>query len=256
MSLKTTLEEIKKIQPFAIEDTNSGPVETLNARRGRKQQAIESLKRLKRQYQQDMLLNSVFIIATGSGRETFAQIAGEKFGWFSTDPEAFYKDLAKRVPPALYLGKTNVSNIFDVLGRHLEDKMMELDINEYNQLLFKAEYAQQIESVEKFTKLIQGAINKQIGSEIAGINAINSLVEVAIEKGHSAQITPIILSTGDDQLAMELLRDLGRLTSRVFLSVSGEASQLLKSTDGALVLEEANKTTVSTVLKNIQKRLK
>lgn len=256
MSLQATLTEIKKIKPFAEEDTNSGPVETLNARRGRKNQAIENLKRLKRQYQQDLLLNSVFIIATGSGREEFTKIATEDFGLFSADPNAFYADLAKRVPETLYMGKTNVSNIFDVLGRHLEDKMNELDINEYNQLIFKAEHAEQINSVDQFTQLIRKAINKQIGSEIAGIQAVSSLVDVAIEKNHAGKITPIVLSTDDEQLAQDLLRDLGRLTSKVYLSVSGEASETLKSVDDALVLTDINKTAVGKALNVIKKGLK
>lgn len=256
MSLQTTLEEIKKVKPFAEEDTNSGPVETLNARRGRKSQAIESLKRLKRQYKQDLLLNSVFIIATGSERADFTKLATEEFGVFSADPEQFYQDLAKRVPPTLYLGKQGVSNIFDVLGRHLEDKMNELDINEYNQLLFKAEYAQQIDSLDQFTSLIKKAINKQIGSEIAGIQAINSLVDTAIDKNHSDKITPIILSTGDEQLAQDLLNDLGRLTSRVFLSISGDASETLKTLDGAVILKDSNKSTVGNALKAMRKSIR
>jgi hypothetical protein len=257
MSLQTTLAEIKKLQPFAAEDVNSGPSETLNGRRGRKSQAIESIKRLKRQYKQDLLLNSVFIIATGSGREEFAKTAtSEEFNLFSADPEDFYRDLANRVPQSLYLGKAGVSNIFEVLGRHLEDKMMELDINEYNQLIFKAEHAQQINSVEQFTKLIRSAINKQIGSEIAGINALNSLVEVAIERNNAADITPIVLVVEDESFALDLLKDLNRLTSRVFLSVIGDASDKLKSIDGAMVLADTNKGTIKQALKAMRKSSK
>lgn len=256
MSLQTTLAEIKKIKPFADEDVNGGPPETLNARRGRKSQSIESLKRLKRQYQQELLLNSVFIIATGSGRDEFTKSATEEFGLFSADPEQFYADLAKRVPETLYMGKTNVSNIFEIVGRHLEDKMMELDINEYNQLLFKAEHAKQINSLAEFQSLIKNAINKQIGSEIAGIQAISSLVDAAIAKNHADKITPIVLNTADEQLAQDLLRDLSRLTSRVFLSVTGKGSKTLKSIEGALILKDGTKENVENALKEMRKNLK
>lgn len=47
MALQNVLEEMKKIQPFVAEDTDSGPVETLTARRGRKRQAIERMKLLR-----------------------------------------------------------------------------------------------------------------------------------------------------------------------------------------------------------------
>ena len=257
MSLKTTLTEIKKFQPFAVEDVNSGPAETLNARRGRKNQAIESLKRLKRDYKKELRLNSVFIVTTGSAREDFVKVATEEeFGLFSANPEQFYQDLANRVPPSLYLRKQGVSNIFEVLGRHLEDKMMELDINEYNQLIFKAEHAQQIDSTEQFARLVKSAINKQIGSEIAGIQAIDSLVDTAIEKNHASDSTPIILSTEDEQFALDLARDLKRLTNRVFLLVAGDATDKVKSVDNALVLQDTTKKSIKDALKTMKKGLK
>lgn len=256
MTLQNVLAEIKKVKPFAEEDTNVGAPETLNARRGRKAQSIEQLKRLKRDYKTALMQNTVFIISTGEGRMDFEKQGTENFGLFAADPEQFYSELAKRVPETLYKGKQNVSNIFDVLGRHLEDKMMELDINEYNQLLFKAEYAKQINSVEEFTQLIKQAINKQIGSEIAGIQAITSLVDQAIEKNHADKITPIILSTGDIGFAQDLMRDLERITPKVFLAVTGEAPASLKNADGALVIEEANKTSVGNALKVMRKNLK
>jgi hypothetical protein len=44
MSLQTVLAEIKKVKVFADEDTSTGEASTLNARRGRKNQAVEQLK--------------------------------------------------------------------------------------------------------------------------------------------------------------------------------------------------------------------
>lgn len=256
MSLQKVLEEIKKVQPFADEDVTQGPIETLNGRRGRKTQAIEQLKRLKRDYKQQLLQNTIFIVATGSGREEFAKTAVEDFGLFAVDPDAFYKDLASRVPEVLYKGKEGVSNIFDVLGRHLEDKMMELDVNAYNQLLFKAGYAKQVNSVEEFTQLVKTAVNQQIGAEIAGIQAIDSLVNSAIAKEHAAKTTPVVLATDDEAFALQLLTDLERLTTRVFLSVTGKAPKSLKSVDGALLLKDASKESVEAALATMKKNLK
>lgn len=256
MSLNQVLTEIKSLKSFAEEDTTTGPMETLNARRGRKNQAIERLKQLKRQYSKDLLRSAVFIVSAGVGRDNFAQIAVEKYECFSADPDTFYKDLAGRVPPALYLGKEGVSNIFDVLGRHLEDKMGELDIREYNMLLFKAGYATTLTSAEQFKELVTRAVNQQIGAEIAGIQAVASLVDEAIEKDHSKSTTPIVLTTGDEQLALELVKDLSRLTPRVFLTVTGKSSRTLKSVDGALIMKEANEESVEKTLTTIRNNLK
>lgn len=255
MTLKTVIDEIKKVKVFADEDTNGGEPSTLNARRGRKNQAIEQLKRLKRDYKQELMQNTVFIIATGSEREEFAKSSAE-LGLFVCDPEAFYKDLAGRVPEALYKGKEGVSNIFDVLGRHLEDKMMELDINEYNQLLFKAQYAQKIDNVEDFAQLIKKAINDQIGSEIAGVQAIDSLVDSAIERSHADKYTPVVLATNDEAFALQLSRDLERLTTRVFMAVAGEGNETLKNLEGALILNDASKESVKAAIKEMRKNLK
>src|ERR1035437_8370484 len=117
MSLTTVLEEIKRLTPFAKEDVNSGPTETLSGRRGRKNQAIEMLKRLRQEYQTDLLRSSIFIVVSGEAREEFAA-AAVPFDVFAANPEDFYTDLAARVPSSLYLGKEVVSNVFDVLGRH------------------------------------------------------------------------------------------------------------------------------------------
>lgn len=256
MSLQTVLEEIKKLKPFAEEDVDAGPVDTLSGRRGRKHQAQERLKVLRREYITDLMKSSVFIVASGVGRDEFAKIATENFGFFSADPEEFYRDLASRISPSLYSGKESVSNIFDVLGRYLEDKAMELGIIGYPQLIFKQQYRKAINSAAEFQELVKQAVNEQLGTEIVGIQAVNSLVDKAIAKGHSDKITPIVLATGDEQLALDLVKDLERLTSRVFLTVTGKASKGLKAVEGVLTLKEATPETVEQTLTTIKKSLK
>ena len=255
MSLATVLQEIKQIKPFAEEDISSGPMETLNSRRGRQKQAKETLKRLKKEYMAELLSTAVFVVSSGLGKDSFASVAVESFNCFSADPEEFYKDLVNRVPPVLYLNKEGI-NAFDVLGRHLEDKMLELDIREYNQLITKQEYSKKVESKEEFIELVKQAINKQIGAEIVGIQSVTSLIDTALDKGHSGRTTPIILSTNDEKLALDLIRDLERLTKRVFLVITGKSSKSLKSVEEAIILKEANKETVEQALITIQKSLK
>lgn len=256
MSLQSILTEINKIKPLAEEDVDSGPVGTLSARRGRKNQAIEELKRLKSEYRKEMLKTSIFIIAVGSTKDDFTKISTEEFGLFTTDPEEYYSDLAKRVHPTLYLDKQGVSNVFDVLGRHLEDKMNELDILEYNQLLFKSEYSQVLKSEEEFKTLIKRAINKQIGSEVVGIQSVDTLLTKAIDNNYSSTITPIVLPTNDETLATELFQDLKRLTPKVFMVVSGESTKSKETLDNCIILRDNNKKTVEAALNKIKKSIK
>lgn len=252
MSLDTTIKKLKELKPFAEENVEEGPYETLNGRRGRKNNAIEQISNLKRQYLSELLSGAIFIIAVGSKRDDFEKLATSKpFSLFSTDPETFYKDLANRVDRRVY-GAAGQSDIFDILGRHLEDKMLELGLTQYNQLIFRESYIQPINNVEQLTNLLKTAINEQIGSEIVGIQAVNSIADKAVEIEHKTPTTPIVLNTKDETLALDLIRDL-QLKRPAYLVVVGEASDKLKAVDGSIVLEEATKTSVKSVLDQIKR---
>lgn len=257
MSLESTIKEIKRLKPFAEENTEDGPVETLSGRRGRKNQALGELQRLRRVYINDLLRSAVFIVVTGKGREEFETIAtGQAFGLFSSDPETFYKDLARRVHPTLYAGSASPTNLFDVLGRHLEDKMSELEVNEYNQMIFKEKYIQVVSTPEQFVTLLKRAINEQIGAEVVGVQAAHSIVDKAIQMGHAAKITPIVLSTGDDSLALSLVKDLERLSPRVFLVNVGKTSKELRAVEDSINLKEVNEEVVKTTFDKIKATIK
>jgi len=252
MSLETILKEIKQVKPFAEENVETGALETLTGRRGRKRQAQDRLIKLREDYINELMRSAVFILVSGDSRNEFTALAKD-FHSFTADPETFYRDLANRVAPVLYKGKTFVSSVFDVLSRHLEDKANELNIISYPQLIFKNTYQREIKDIEDFVALIKMAINEQMGSEIAGIQAVHSIADEAIEKGHASKITPIVLNSKDDQLTMDLLKELTRLSPKVFLVVAGKSSRAMKSINGAFVLKEVNKENVEQTLTTINK---
>lgn len=256
MSLSKTLEEIKKYQVHANENLDEGPRATLSGRRGRQAQAKEQIKNLREEYIGKLMRSTAFIIVTGSGRDAFSSVATEEFNCFNADPEAFYKELSSKIPAVLYSGKPVYSSTFDVLGRHLEDKANELGIVGYPMLVFKQQYSKMVNNLEEFTSVVKQAINEQVGSEIAGITAVRSVVDGAIAKGHSAKITPIVLNTSDDKLAVDLLENLGKLGSRAFLIVAGKATKALKAIEGAILVKEASKETVEQALTLVSNSVK
>lgn len=259
MSLDTILKEMKTLKVFAEEDPDSGPAETMVGRRGRKQQAIQRLVDLKTEYSIDLRNSVVFIIAAGPKRAEFEQIAiGEKIGLFSSDPETFYTDLANRIHPSLYTKNASSSNLFDILGRHLEDKMLEMlgPTGEYNQLIFKEKYIGHVNTPQEFSQVIKTAINEQIGSEVVGLQALSSILDKAIANGHKGLTTPIVLPTGDEKLAIQLASDLGRITQRVFLVNTGKVSKELRSVEEAINLKEVTEDSVKATLDTIIKSLK
>lgn len=258
MNLTEILKEIKANQVFASEDLDDPklPRETLNGRRGRKAKAIETIQNLRSQYRGELLRNSLFILVTGESREEFVATAKEKFACFSADPNAFYKDLANRVNEALYLGKESVSNMLDVVGRHLEDKARELGVIGYPQIVFKQEYRRAIKTKEEFTDLIAQVINDQVGSEMVGLQTISNIVDEAIDKNHSAIVTPIVLSVSDSEFALKILPGLERLTRRVFVVSAGNDSELVKSREDVVSLTEVTNKEVKQTLLDIRKSLK
>lgn len=252
MSLETTVKKLQELKPFAEENVEAGPIETLNGRRGRKNQAIEQIENLKRQYLSELLGSAIFIVVVGSKRDEFEKIAtGEKFGLFSANPETFYKELAGRVDPRVY-GNAGQSDIFDILGRHLEDKMIELGLTQYNQMVFRETYVQPINNVEQLTGLLKTAINDQIGAEIVAVQAVNSISDTAIKIGHVSTVTPIVLNTQDERLALDLMRDL-QLKRPAYLIVAGKTSKELRGVDGSISLKDVSEESVQSSLTQIKK---
>lgn len=255
MSLSTILKEIETNRPQAEADVSMGSPDTYGGRLGLKRAATEALKRLRLQYRNELMTSTVFIVVTGSGKDSFATTAsGETFGCFSTDPDDFYKDLSSRINPSLF-GREGVRQLFNIAGNILEDKALELDIGSYPMLQFSDKYNTAVNTVEDFVPLVKRAINDQVGSEIVGINAINSIVDKAIAKSHSASVTPVILSTEDERFALDLQKNLKRLTSKVFLVVTGKASKELYKTEGAVSVKNVTEDSVGDALAAIRSKI-
>ena len=258
MSLEQILKEIKEVKPFAEGDAEVGPIETLNGRRGRKNQAIERLSQLKLQYKRDLMRTAQYLVVVGTLRNELTEaLTAPKIGLFSADPNQFYNDLAGRVNPALYQGRASPSELFDVVGRYLEDKASELDIVAYPQLIFKESYVRPINTSQDFVSLIRTAINDQMGTEIVGIQAVNSIVDSAIAKNHDAKSTSIVLNA-DADLALDILRDFDRLTNRVYVLLAGETDSAslgqALGKEEVIRVQEVNGQTVKQVINTLKNK--
>jgi hypothetical protein len=236
----------------AEQDLHDGPRETYAGREGLKRNAREQLDYYREQYIEELRNSAAFIIVSGSAKDQFLSLAQNEFGCFSADPESFYKELANRLPQELYDQKVPAGNLFDILGRHLEDKAQEMKIAGYPLLVMKQQYARAINGREDFVQLIKQAINEQVGSEIVGLHTVRSLANEAIDRGHASKITPIVMVTDDETLALDLQKNLGRIGSRVFLVSAGKGSKRVKATEGAFALKEIDKEAVENTLANIR----
>ena len=202
------------------------------------------------------LQSAMFVVVVGSLREEFASIGTENYGFFATDPNELYVSLANRLNPSLYSGRATTHDVFEVIGRLLEDKALELGVVEYPQMIFKQEYRIDTSSKEGVIELIRTAINQQVGAELVGLQSLYSITDKAIAKNHASKTTPVVLTTDNEQLATDLVKALPRLTKNVFLVVAGKSTKALKSTPGALLLKEVTKESVEETLTTIKNTIK
>ena len=133
--------------------------------------------------------------------------------------------------------------------------MGELDVNSYNQLILREKYIRPVSSQADFTTIVKEALNEQIGSEIVGIQAVTSILDDAISRNHTRKTTPILLSTGDEKLALDLLRDLGTGGNRVLLVLAGKASKAYKGQE-SINVKEVTEESVKSALDSIKSSLK
>lgn len=251
MSLTSIIEEIKTLKPFLEEDILQGPRETYAGREGRQRNARDRMKTLKESYIEELRGSAAFIFVAGFEKDRFCELATTEFNCFKADPEAFYKDLANRIPQELYTNKTSTANLFDIMGRHLEDKANEMQILGYPQLIMKNQYYRTLNSKEDFVGLIKESVNEQVGSEIAGLEVVRNVVDSAIAANHVGRITPIVLPTDDQELALNMSKNLGRIGARAFFVAAGKGAKIFKSTDGTFLVKEVERENVEACLKNI-----
>ena len=255
MSLSNVLREMEVQRPHAEMDISLGVPETYGSRVGLKRAGEEAMKRLRIQYRDELKASTMFIVVTGPARDSFTQLAtGDTFGCFSADPDDFFKDLASRVDSSLF-GRETTGNLFKIANNILYDKLLELDIISDHMILFNDKYNLAVNKVEDLVSLVRNAVVDQVGSEVVGVNAIQSIVVKAIEKKHAATVTPVILSTSDEKFALDLQKNLKRLKTHVFLVVAGKATKTLQGAEGAVLVKTVSEETVGEALTAIRSKV-
>ncbi len=255
MSLVKILREMEENRPNSEMVLTMENPNTHGAKVGLKRSATEALLRLRTEYRKELLASTVFIITTGTAKDQFTELASnEIFDCFSADPEEFYKDIASRIDPTLYK-RESIRHLYNIAGNILEDKCLELDIISFPMLMFSEKYNIGVTNAEEFAASLKNSINDQVGSEIVGINAVNSIVDLAIKRNHSAKVTPLVLNTSDEKLALDLLKNLKRLTPRTFLVVAGKSSKELKDNKEVILVKNVTEDTVGEALTSIRNKI-
>lgn len=240
MTLQRIMTEIKKNKPFADGEVSDEPRETLSGRLSRKRQAQHAMRTLTEEYRQELLRTAVFVLVTGETREQFVKTASEEMKFFSADADQFYSDIADQVSPQLYEGRESNPNVLDVVSRVLESKALEIGILAYPMITFRQEYRRVIQGRSEFIALVKQVLSSQMGTEVIGVQAAKSILNKAIDMGHDAKTTPILLSVSSESELNEVITGLRRLTR----SIAVVRSDI-----------EATTSTVRTALESVKSQL-
>ena len=259
MSLSTILKEIAVHKPSADLELNMEHPNTYRARLGQKRAAEEAILRLKREYKENLLKSTAFILVTGALKDSFVELASNpKFESFTANPEALFEEIADQVSPptvkpSLY-GREGVKSLFSIAQNVLRDKATDIGIVEYPSFAFNDRYNSGVQTKEDFTAILKAAIVDQVGSEIVGIHAVNAITDKAIERGHAGSVTPIILGTSDEKFALNLLNSLKNLKAKTFLVTAGKVSKGLQGS-GAIAVKTVTEENVAEALLTIVNKI-
>lgn len=249
MSLENVLEKISEEQTVANQDLNLVSPRVIAYKKGQVVAAKERLELLRQDLKKEVIKRSVFIVVTGSDSEQFASIASEEFKCLSFSANRLASDVVNKLSDQLYLNRTLNANTFDIIDNLLEDEMKRLDIASYNRLAFSAKYLRNIKSKQDMIDLVNQALADSVGSEVIGLDALDKVVENIIDTKKVSRIVPIILHTYNNDLVLDLAKNLKTITNKVFTVSAGTNVKTLNLTNFSI--EETNEETVGQTLKQI-----
>ncbi len=248
MGLKDILQEIDDKKKVISQDLSQVNIRARTYKVGQINSAKERLETLYVNYKNELLNNSVFILATGKNAQKFVEVGVKDFGCFAMDAKQLYKDIAEEISPQLYLNKTISSSVFDVINNVIETKMQMLDVISYNTVLFSVKYQRVVKSKEEFIDVIKDAMNDEIGSEAVGLYALENISKKAVNEGYKSRLVPIILHTDDESLIEEINKNIRKTTPRAVIVTAGKTKT---SFDSPILLDKATKAGVEEALKQI-----
>ena len=234
-SFESLIKDIQKNREAAMvvipEDADA---RTLTTRIGLKKRAQQNLEDLFLDYRNHVTSNSVFILPKGKQSDKFVELATEEFSCFDISGDELYNIIADGVDKRYYDNQVSSPALFDIFMGVFNDICNTIGIVGYPVVLFDSKYSRRLTSREDLVNLIKEAFNGTVGSELAGIYAVDKVARKAIEKGYSGTTIPIVIHTEDKALSDSLAVSLKKLSPNVF-QVPATKKQESKTVQDVLV---------------------
>jgi hypothetical protein len=258
VSLEKIVEQIKSQRQIATEviDREKSNPSTLQSRLNRQRSAVSILENLYLQYKAEISKRLVVVLVAGKDLEG-AGAALQEEGMFVYDADSFYEDILNRVPPRMYDGHANTSALFDVIGRFIEDKAIEIDVNSYPSPIFKQSYNSKISDRKGAMSLLKTMINKEVGSEMVGMAALEAAAKVAANEDFAGQSLAVAITYSDLDTVSDVARGLKSISKSFHVLAVGSVSKSVKELATAQIKEispENIKKSIETIRKKKQEK--
>lgn len=234
-SFESLIKDIQKNRELAMaEIPEDADARTLTTRIGHKKRAKQNLEDLFLDYRNHVRDNSIFILPKGKSTPSFIKIATEDYGCFEVSADALYNVIADGVDKRYYENQVSSPSLFDIFMGVFNDVCNQIGIIGYPIITFEAKYSRRLTNREELVNLIKEAFNDKVGSDLAGLFAVDMVARKAIEDGYSGTTIPIILHTEDKDFIDMLSSSLKGISPNVF-SISTTKKQDAKSVEDNLV---------------------
>lgn len=251
MNLNDIVKKIKEHKAFAEEVINEDDdPRTVKSRIGRKNQSREALQILYREYKAELRNKIAVLMVTGAEAKLFCDIAENEGNMVSAVADSLYEDIVDRIDERLLTGTESTSSLIDIMGRYLEDKAGDLDIQSYPALRAHEKYSERIKNKGDMLSLTKRMINTEIGTELVGFEVLEQVTRKAVNELFDGKILPVVVLLKDDSLAEQVAEGL-RTIGNVTIVTAGEGHKI----EGALLVKEVDPEKVFSVLKKMQKDL-
>lgn len=222
MSLESIIGNIQEEKKIAEIDLDTVSTAAYPYKKGQVKSAKHKLEGLYIEYKNELLKRAVFILVTGDGAGEFAELAESEFKCFATDGDALFKEIVEELNPQLYTDKMANGALFDIVSNILENKLKNLDIVEYNELMYNTKYSRHLKNKEDCIQLVKEAVTEIVGPEIIGLNALEKVTQEAVNVGYKKRSVPIVIFNKDEQFVVDISPRLRNLNPRVVRVAAGK----------------------------------
>lgn len=253
--LADTLKKIEECKQI-IKNEPDPHDKTYNVKMGNIRKAKEDLETLFVEYKHGLKERLLLILVGGNSSNKFAEECVASKYAHRYDAMKFYQDLVDGIDESLINNCGYSPNMVDMINGQIELKAHELDIEQFNMLMYDHADSKTLLNKQDLINHIMGPFNKQIGVEFMALDILNQMAILATKDNYSEtqmSVLPVVVNIGDNEkLAEEIATHFGKVTDQFFFVTAGVCSSKFTNGKAIAKAQKVTKESVKEVLKTIK----